>query len=572
MMRKTLRPRRLLPAVVAVGLVASGCGSSSPKTAGPTGSPPTSPPASTTKPLIDLQASISSNVSPDSATGVSGSPIIQTNGTLTAYKTTLQSDGLNVVGSSVVPRLATSWTDANGVFTFHLRQGVKSCYGNELTAADVAYTIARANQVLGPSTAPWSELNTANVLSTDVLAKTATAATKALHGQAVVVDQNTVQIMTNPDNGLLPAALAAPQVGPLDMVEMQKHATPTDPWAAQWLATNTAGFGAYCLSSLQAGTSYTLTANPGWTLNSPYFKTAKSEAVAQASNRLGSLLGGQAQIAQALSPDEYKSVQSSKSAKYLADFGTEGIQLILNYSSAPWGPNSSTEQQLRQAISDAIPRTEIATNALQGHGEPWLGVIPPRFDNGIVYSSQITTDSTKAKALLAQAGYPGGAGLPASGLQMAYDSSMAARFEPVAVEVAAALANIGIKVTLQPLDHATYATDLYVKHSLPMALGIDGNGYPDAVNFMQTWYAPSSIGGLTAPANYNNPAFNTLYTQAVVAGGAQRASLNAQLQGILIQDLPSIPVAQLPTDVAVSSNLSGVQTNVAGIYYATIHG
>ena len=42
---------------------------------------------------------------------------------------------------------AASYTKKGLAFTFHLRQGVKSCAGNELTADDVVYTFARAKSV-----------------------------------------------------------------------------------------------------------------------------------------------------------------------------------------------------------------------------------------------------------------------------------------------------------------------------------------------------------------------------------------------------------------------------------------
>ena len=67
------------------------------------------------------------------------------------------------------PQLATSWSKSGLTWTFKLRQGVKSCAGNEFTADDVVYTFQRAKSVSGAAPAAWFLSNVGAVLSLDPL-------------------------------------------------------------------------------------------------------------------------------------------------------------------------------------------------------------------------------------------------------------------------------------------------------------------------------------------------------------------------------------------------------------------
>ncbi len=70
-------------------------------------------------------------------------------------------------------------------------------------------------------------------------------------------------------------------------------------------------------------------------------------------------------------------------------------------------------------------------------------------------------------------------------------------------------------------------------------------------------YVPSADGGLLDPQNYNNPAFNKLIEESATSGGVTRAKQLAQAQKILMQDLPSIPLAQTAADIAVKKGITG---------------
>ncbi|MHC4986795.1 MAG: ABC transporter substrate-binding protein, partial [Planctomycetota bacterium] len=69
--------------------------------------------------------------------------VVQTYEGLTRYDVTKDAKGNDMLDSGkVIGHLAESWTISNDgkTVTFHLRKGVKSPYGNELTADDVEWS------------------------------------------------------------------------------------------------------------------------------------------------------------------------------------------------------------------------------------------------------------------------------------------------------------------------------------------------------------------------------------------------------------------------------------------------
>lgn len=89
------------------------------------------------------------------------------------------------------PQLATSWTKKGLIWTFKLRQGVKSCVGNTFTADDVVYTFQRAKSVSGAAPVAWFLSNVGAVLSLDPLTSKDPKA-KDLTDEVTKIDDYTV--------------------------------------------------------------------------------------------------------------------------------------------------------------------------------------------------------------------------------------------------------------------------------------------------------------------------------------------------------------------------------------------
>jgi peptide/nickel transport system substrate-binding protein len=124
--------------------------------------------------------------------------------------------------------LADSWkmSEDGKTVTVKLKQGIKSPYGNEFDADDYVWSWARRFEVKG-----------VGKFMADVL---------GIDGPESVrkIDQHTVEIKLRGTTPILYKILAQNYYGgPFDADEAKKHTTSDDPWAKEWLRTNSAGFG-----------------------------------------------------------------------------------------------------------------------------------------------------------------------------------------------------------------------------------------------------------------------------------------------------------------------------------------
>lgn len=524
--------------------------------------------ASAKNQLVVLTSVIGKTIGTD-AGSTTNTPEADVYDTLLTAPATTDKDGLHTFSfKKVIGELAASYKrNANtGTYTFTLRKNVKSCAGNTLTSADVVYSVARA-KASPVSTGSASTYNTGGVFADSALSKTATDAQKALDGEVRAVNANKVQIVAKvKDNGLLPLLVTQYPTSIYDSKEAKAHATASDPWSVQWLATHAAGFGPYCLSNWSTDQqTFTVTPNKGF-FYVPKL-TVLVRGVPQSSNRLAALQSGDADVVDGLSPDEYAQVNSTKSLKHLVDFGsTLNLAIIVNHNQAPWsGPNGIL---VRQAVSAALDRSDIVKNAMGGRGRPFLGVIPSTIPNSFSYPGLFKYDQAKAKSLLARAGYPNGNGLPSSGLQLSYPSESSATIQPIAIAIKSALAKIGMNIDLNPIPSSEFNTRQFGRKDLSMSLQTGGVGLYNALIYIKTWYVSSSAGGLIGPGNFINGDVDRIWQAGANSSDPKVQREDAkQVQDILVKALPVIPVARLPLDAAIRSNVTGVNISGPGLLY-----
>src|ERR1700733_5699773 len=474
-----------------------------------------------------------------------------------------------------VPMLATSWTqNSPKQWTVKLRQGVKSQYGNELTSADVVYTFARAKSVSGSASNSWFLANVGGIIGFGPVLPKAPASAKVLTNEVVAVDKYTVQFNLFEESGrLFMVALADTNLTIFDSVAMKKHATASDPWSHTWGNQNCAGFGPYEITTYKPGTQIIYQYRKDYYRPAPKYTKIFTSAVAEAGSRVAALKTGQAQIAEYLDPADLASLQGDSSVSLVGSYTNDIAFICLNYSYAPW--NLPTNKLIRQAIAYAIPNDDIANLEYQGFARRMYSQVPSTFD-GYVANMTYQTNLDKAKALLSQAGFPGGTGLNkySSGLQFYFVSERSSLLEPVANRIKTNLASIGINITLQPLPQSEFATRQLQTGNMPMSLfDFSSPSVPSASFLTKLLYQTPSSGGLVDPTHYSNKAFDTLSTQAQSASGAQFTSLATQMQNTLMTDLPTIPLVEVRPVLAMTKPLTGwyqvLDATVPEYYYVT---
>jgi ABC-type transport system substrate-binding protein len=240
--------------------------------------------------------------------------------------------------------------------------------------------------------------------------------------------------------------------------------------------------------------------------------------------------------------------------------------MIFNHNQPPFAGDAGN--LVIQAVNLALNRDSIIKDAMGGRGKPFLGVIPTTVPSSFEYPKLFAFDTAKAKALLAQAGYPGGSGLPSSGLQLYYPSESASTLQPIAIAIKANLADIGMNVSLNPIPQAQFQTRQFTKRDMPMSLQTAGVGLYDALIYLKTWYVSTSAGGLIGPGNYKNAAVDQLWQTGANSPKASVQRSSAQgAQDILAKTLSIVPIARLPLDAAIRSNITGVNISGPGLMF-----
>ena len=515
--------------------------------------------------LVVLEDDIAPALDPDGATA--GHPglqevLINIMEPMLTYPRQANADGILVPDFKVGPfgfgpRLATKWEKKGLVWTFHLREGVKSCAGNEFTADDVVYTFARGKSVSGTAPVVWFLGNVAGIFPLDPVLPKATAAAKQLGGEVKKIDDYTVQFTQLHANELWPRMLEIFALWIYDSKAMKAQATAADPWSHKYTATaNSPGFGPYCLVKWNKGSEIDLKANPSYYRGQPQFTSIIIRKVPADANRVAAIRTGAADIVTSLTPQEYASVAKDPKVQVLSWGSNRVLRLGINSNFGPW--NLPNNKLIRQAVAYAIPYGSIVSEDYLGHAQQWYGPCESSY-YGFKPIKTYRTDIAKAKALLVQAGYPGGKGLEkfAAGFQIFYIAERRALIEPIVNRIATGLAQIGITAKLSPVSQAEYSDRSLTKYDTPMFVSDQDRPLgPDIGYCALLFYVSKANGGLNNSSAYVNPKFDALYKVSSTTVGAPRLAALHKMQDIAMSDLPIIPLAEIPSQLAVRAGIT----------------
>lgn len=191
-------------------------------------------------------------------------------------------------------------------------------------------------------------------------------------------------------------------------------------------------------------------------------------------------------------------------------------------------------KKVRQAMSLAYDVKKAIDIFYNGRALPAQTVLPPGVGgyDPSYKNPYAQYDLAKAKALLAEAGYPEGKGLPTFKYQL-YSASATSR--QMAEYYVNAMKDLGVKVELVPGDWPTFLSRVDKREVELGGMAWIGD-YPDGQNFLQLQYGPNASPGPNA-SNYDNPEFNALYQRAVVMQpGPERDALYGKLAKIAAED------------------------------------
>jgi len=452
-------------------------------------------------------------ISHEMKTGPNGQPYYDKN----KFKTEL-ADDMNIGDMSV---------------TFKLKKKATFQDGTAVTAKDVKWSLDRAVSVGG---FPTFQMGAGSLTKPE---------------QFVVVDDNTFRVdfarkdrLTVPD-----LAVIVPCIVNSELVK--KHATEKDPWGMEFTKQNTAGSGAYKVASWVAGTEVVLERNDAW-MGGPLPKTKKIiwRMVPTAGNRRALLERGDADISYDLPNKDFVELKQDGKLTIVSTPYSNGIQYIgMNVKSPPFD-----NLKVRQAVAYAIPYQKIMDAVLFGLAKPMYGAAPDALTQvAWPQPHKYNTDIAKAKALMAEAGFPSG-----FDTTLSFDLGFAGVNEPLCVLTQESLAQIGIRTTINKVPGANWRTELN-KKTLPLYTNVF-SGWLDYPEYFYIWcyHGKNSIFNTMS---YQSRTMDGFIDGAVTAAATgDKATYDTDVKGFVdtaYADIPRLPLYQPYVNVAMQKNVSG---------------
>lgn len=324
----------------------------------------------------------------------------------------------------------------NKVITITLRRDATWHDGTPVTAEDVKWSLDRA--VSAKSLAP-PQMSTGSILKAE---------------QFKVVDAHTVTLTLEKPDRLAVANLCVPYAIMVNSTLAKKNATAEDPWAMEWMKTNTAASGAYIIESHKPGESTVLRRNEAWKSGAggalPAFRRIIIQTVPEPATRANLVERGDADLAIDLAASDIPSIEKSAKSRVASIPQTNGFTHIsMNTQMAPFD-----NPKVRQAVAAALPYEDMFKAAIFGRGKKLYDAswtTPP--DSSFPQAMPNKTDLARAKQLLGEAGHPQG-----FSTTFTFSTGQAATAEPMAALVKESLAKVGIQVEIQKKPDAEFNT------------------------------------------------------------------------------------------------------------------
>ncbi|MBI4494332.1 MAG: hypothetical protein HY690_16215 [Chloroflexi bacterium] len=422
MARVTRRLPRALVWTVALVSILAACAPAQP-------SPPATPPAARAEATSAAPAAAKPTDKPaapsewvvaitEEATSLDAGTADSTNGTTLVFRH-LYEPLVSYQGNpwKLTPLLAESWTVTDDrVWDFKIRKGVKFHNGDELTAADVKYSID-----LYRDDKSARKSNTVDIKTIEV------------------VDPYTIRITTDgPRPGML-ANLSMLFIVPRDAREKA---------GVEAFNAKPIGSGPYKLVEFVRGQRLVMEANPSFWRGQVEPKRLILRPIVDPSTRVAELKAGGVHIISAPPLAQAKQLQEGNTELKLLK-GGRNIMHAFNTTRPPFD-----DVRVRQAVNYAVDREAIIKSVLEGYAEPLHG---PFVSAWLGYDPELKPypyDPKKARQLLAEAGYP-------SGLETVFNITSGAflKDREIAEAVASQLAEVGIKARLVPTERAKLQND-----------------------------------------------------------------------------------------------------------------
>jgi len=415
-------------------------------------------------------------------------------------------------------------------YVWHLRKGVKSSYGNELTSEDVRYTWERNFYMKGYAAYKNSAGSFYGIDQAKVLDK---------YSIQLTLPEPNVQILYN-------RAETGGITSITDSTELKKHATKKDPYAAKWNLKNAAGFGPYKLVEWEPGNQMVFVTRDDYYREKPRFKRIVIKDVPTSANRLALVMGGAVDVARDLTPKEREQARAAKGCTVMSHPGSIMTAIIANHKIEPFD-----DLRVRQAMAYLVPYEDIMKTVYLGTATRLGGPVADIFPGVTHYAFQFDLHYDKAKELLAEAGFPNG-----FKTTLYYDVTQPVS-EHIAVLYRSAAEKAGVELVLEKIPSAQFLEKLTGTKDMPMFVNERDMPWELGVQFsIGLYHIKDAFGNFS---DYYNPRVDELWLNIKREEDPdKKAQMEDEIQKIVVDDVSWIFISQQGWHIAAREDVKGL--------------
>lgn len=441
------------------------------------------------------------------------------------------------------PALALSWQQAGPTaWRFTLRQGVRFHDGTPFTVDDAVFSIERA---LAPPSQRSFQL-------------------KGVKG-ARKVDDRTLEIQLDAPDAVLPEKLQ--QLAMVSKAWCVAHgverAQDFNGKQETYAVRNANGTGPFMLDRFEPDVKLVLKRNPAWwgwaDKRSGNLDEVNFLPIRQDATRLAALISGEVDF---VFDPPYQDVARLKSEPSIALLQTTDLgEQYLTFDQAHdelegsdvKGRNPFKDIRVRRAVYHAINVELIVGKVLRGLGTPTGALLSPKVDGSPAeLDKRLPYDPARAKALLAEAGYPNGFSVPLECVNVPWR-------EAVCQAMSAMLTQVGIRTTLR----ASPTNQFFPKLSQGSASFVEYGWTPNpdawaSLNALLRTWDKSGLGTFNA-GRYSNPKLDVLIdAMRVEPDLTRRRAMVGTVLRIATDDVAYVPLYRRTLTWAMAKKVRAV--------------
>jgi peptide/nickel transport system substrate-binding protein len=461
------------------------------------------------------------------------------------WRTDLMFDSLvrlDPLTTEPVGQLAESWdvSDDGTTYTFHLVDAdVRWHDGEPFTVDDIEYTMM---EILKPTYTGILQARFADLVGAD---KVIAGEADSLDGLKII-DDKTVELKLNkPDAAFLAYSVKELKFLPKHLLEGQEI-TEDMPYSQAPV-----GNGPYKFKEWDKGNRFVMEWNEDYWGGRPCAKTLTTVVIPDMQALSSAVEAGDIDMTIMVPPTEVPRLAEVEGLTYYKQPAARPEVLWFNLDHP-----ILSNLKVREAIAHAIDAASFTEGVLQGTTDTANShFAPARW----AYDPDATVpeyDVEKAKALLAEAGYP-------DGFKIKLSTNQGNFFREHFVEFAQAeLAKIGIEVEVEKAEWGTFIGNMQSRnYELGFMNEYGGIPDPGAISDYFATTAPNNY------SNYANPRIDELLAQGQVESSLEkRKEIYFEINTILNQDLPTLPVFWRPNPLVANSKFGNVAPSVIHSY------